>query len=275
MLGGMFLFAAADMHAKFLTASFHPVQIIWFRQFGLTAGVAILIGLHGSSILATGRRRLQAARGALVAVSSLLFVYAVRHVPLADAVAASFVAPFFLTLLGAWLLGERVGIGRWVAVVVGLVGATIIVRPGMGVVHPAILLVLVAAALYAVRQAVGRLLADTDGTLTTIAWTALVASALISLPMPFVWQSPTSPAQWLTLLSMAALAGTGEVLVIKSLEVAEAAVVAPIHYTLIVWGTLYGYLVFGQWPDAWTGIGTAIIVAAGLYTLKRGGRRQA
>ena len=196
MLGGMFLFAAADLHAKLLTASFHPVQIIWFRQLGLAAGVAILIGLHGTSILGTERRGLQAARGALAVASSLLFVYAVRHVPLADAVAASFVAPFFLTILGARLLGERVGIGRWAAVAVGLVGATIIVRPGMGVVHPAIMLVLLAAALYAVRQVVGRLLADTESTLTTVAWTALSAIALISLPLPLIWQWPASLPQW-------------------------------------------------------------------------------
>ena len=269
MLVAMFLFSAGDVIAKLLTESFHPVQIIWFRQWGLLAGVLVMLSVHGLSILKTNRRALQISRGALAVGSGLFFVYAVGYVPLADAVAATFVAPFFLTILGALLLGEKVGVRRWTAVVVGFIGALVIIRPGMGVIHPAVMLVVLAAACYAARQVVGRLLADTDPTITTIAYTALTASLIISIPLPFIWQTPESGAQWLLLLIMAVLAGTGEVMVIKSLEAAEAAAVAPMHYTLIIWATIYGYLIFGQLPDHWTWIGTAIIVGAGIYTLQR------
>ena len=263
------LFSAADMLAKLLTDAFHPVQIIWFRQLALLIGVMILLSRTGASVLRSGRPGLQIMRGVLAVCSGILFVTAVKYVPLADAVAATFVAPFFLTIMGAVVLGEKVGVRRWSAVVVGFVGALIIISPGMGAIHPAVMLVVAAAACYASRQVIGRLLADTDRTVTTVAFTAITASFVISLPLPFVWQTPTTSFQWWALLAMALLAGVGEILVIKSLEVAEAAVVAPMHYSLILWGTAYGYLVFGQLPDQWTWLGTIIIVAAGIYTLRR------
>ena len=269
MLAGMFLFATADVLAKFLTQSFHPIQIFWFRQVALLLGVLMMLGLRGPSILRTDRQRLQITRGILVVCSSLLFIYAVRHVALADAVAASFVAPFFLTILGATLLGEKVGIRRWSAVFIGFIGALIIVRPGTGAIHPAVLLVVAAAGCYATRQVLGRLLADTDKTITTVAYTALTASFIGSVALPFFWQWPDNQLQWLALIAIGLFAGIGEVMVIRSLEVAETGAVAPIHYTMIIWGTLYGYLVFDQLPDHWTWVGTAIIVAAGIYTLQR------
>lgn len=269
MVCAMFLFAAADSLAKFLTDFFHPVQLVWFRQLGLLMGVMVLLSIKGFSVLQTSRPGLQITRGALAIGSGLLFITAVRYVPLADAVAASFVAPFFLTIFGAVLLKEKVGVRRWTAVVVGFIGALVVVRPGMGTIHPAVMLVVFAASLYAARQVIGRLLADTDKTSTTVAYTALSASILISLPLPFFWIWPESSTQWALLLTMAIAAAGGELMVIKALEVAEAVVVAPMHYTLIVWGTFYGFFVFNQFPDQWTLLGTTIIVAAGIYTLRR------
>lgn len=274
MLGGMFLFSAVDTQAKFLTSDYHPTQIIWFRQIGLFIGVMILLAMKGPNILKTRQPALQLTRGALAICSGLLFVFAIRHAQLVDAVAVSFVAPFFLTILGALFLGEKIGIRRWSAVVVGFIGAMIIIRPGTGAVHPAVLLVVIAALVYAMRQVIGRKLADTDKTHTTVAYTAIVGSLLISLPMPFVWRTPETTTHILLIISMATMGAVAEVLVIKALEVAEAVVVAPIHYTLIIWGTIYGYLVFDQLPDIWTWTGTAIIVAAGIFTLRRSNTKQ-
>ncbi len=274
MLGGMFLFSAVDTQAKFLTSDYHPTQIIWFRQIGLFIGVMILLAMKGPNILKTHQPALQLTRGALAICSGLLFVFAIRHAQLVDAVAVSFVAPFFLTILGALFLGEKVGFRRWSAVVVGFIGAMIIIRPGTGAVHPAVLLVVIAALVYAMRQVIGRKLADTDKTHTTVAYTAIVGSLLISLPMPFVWRTPETTTHILLIISMATMGAVAEVLVIKALEVAEAVVVAPIHYTLIIWGTIYGYLVFDQLPDIWTWTGTTIIVAAGIFTLRRSNAKQ-
>lgn len=260
--------------AKLLTSTYHPIQIIWFRQLGLLVGAIFLLFIRGPGILKTAQPALQLTRGILVIFSSVLFVYAVRHVALTDAVAASFVAPFFLTIAGAWLLKEPVGIRRWSAVVIGFIGAIIVVRPGMGVIHPAVMLVVVAAALYALRQVIGRVLADTDSTVTTVAYTAITSSIFVSMALPFVWLMPSTTEHWLLLLGLTLSASVGEVCIVKALEVSQAAVVAPIHYTLLIWGTVYGYFIFNQLPDMWTWIGSAIIIAAGIYTLRRGEQKR-
>lgn len=268
MLCAMFMFAGSDVLAKLLTEDIHPVQIIWFRQLGLLFGMFILLGLKGPTILQTKQLSTQICRGILVIASSLLFVFALRHVALAHAIAASFVSPFFATLLGAVILNERVHPKQWIAITIGFIGALIVVRPGMGAVHPAVMLVLVAAALFGSRQVIGRLLADTDKATTTIAYSAITSSILISIPLPLVWTWPPSDTVWIYLVAMAALAAVGEVFVIKSLEVAEASIVAPIHYTILIWGTIYGFFIFNDLPDSWTIIGSIIIISAGLYSLR-------
>jgi S-adenosylmethionine uptake transporter len=236
---------------------------------GLLIGVFFLLLFRGTSVLQTKQPILQITRGFMAAGSALLFILAISYVPLADAVAVSFIAPFVVTVLGALLLRERVGIRRWAAVTIGFVGSMIVIRPGMDALHPAVMLVVVAAILFALRQIISRALADTDRTTTTIAYTALVGSFLLTLPLPFVWQSPSSTTEIVLLTSIAIMAAGAEILVIKALEVAQAVVVAPMQYTLILWGTAYGYFVFGQFPDMWTWIGAIVIIASGLYTLQR------
>jgi S-adenosylmethionine uptake transporter len=269
MAGGMFLFSAVDTQAKFLTDTLHPIQIVWSRQLGLLIGVFILLALRGLAVLRTQYPGLQITRGVLAASSATLFIVAVSFVPLADAVAVSFVAPFIVTVLGALVLREPVGVRRWTAVAIGFLGAMIVIRPGMGVIHPAVMLVLLAAALFALRQILSRVLSNSDRTATTVAYTALVGSLVLTVPLPFVWRSPTTTIEVALLVGIAILAALAELLVIKALEVAQAVVVAPVQYTLLIWSTIYGYLVFAQLPDLWTWVGALIIVATGFYTLHR------
>lgn len=269
MAGGFFIFSAVDMQAKFLTESLHPVQVAWSRQLGLFLGVVILLSLRGPGLLRTAHPFLQIGRGALAAGSATLFIAAVAFVPLADAVAVTFVAPFLVTVMGALLLGERVGPRRWAAITIGFLGMLLVIRPGLGVFHPAMFLVLAAATCFALRQIISRRLSASDRTATTVAYTALTASLLLSLPLPFVWQTPTWGLEMLLLISIALMAAVAETMIIKSLELAEAVVLAPVHYSLLIWGTMYGWLVFGQLPDGWTWTGALIIVATGIYTLHR------
>ncbi|WP_269581705.1 DMT family transporter [Roseibium sp. Sym1] len=269
MAMGMFLFSGVDTMGKFLTETVHPVQIVWFRQSGLLLGVLVLIALQGRSLLKSSNPKLQIGRGALAACSATLFIVGVGYVPLADAVAITFVAPFMVTVMGALILREPVGIRRWSAVVIGFLGTLLVIRPGMGVVHPAALLLVVAASAFALRQVLSRILAGEDRTRTTVAYTAIVSWGLLTLPLPFIWQTPSGALELGLLLAMAVLAAIGETLVIMALDAAQAVVVAPVQYSLLIWGTLYGFLVFGQLPDGWTWAGAAIIVATGLYTLNR------
>ncbi|MBP0482723.1 DMT family transporter [Sagittula salina] len=266
---GFFSFAACDVQAKYLTEFFHAAQVVWFRQFGLFLGVALLIALKGPGLLRSHLPGLQVARGVCAVCSAVLFVIAVSYVPLADAVAVSFVAPFIVTLMGALFLRESVGLHRWGAVAVGFVGMLIVVRPGMGVLHPAILFVVGAASFFALRQVLSRSLSGADPVMTTVAYTSITSTTLLTLALPFVWTAPPDAFVWLIVAGMALTAALGEVLVIRALDIAQAVVVAPMHYSLIIWGTFYGFVVFGDLPDSWTLVGCAVIVASGLYTIHR------
>ena len=210
MSGGMFLFSAVDTIAKFLTETLHPLQIVWSRQLGLLIGILMILALRGGVILRTRRPGLQVARGAMAAGSATLFVIAVSYVPLADAVAVTFVAPFLVTMIGALVLRETVGIRRWTAVALGFVGVLIVTRPGLGVVHPAVFLVLLAALMFALRQVISRVVARTDPIVTTVAYTALVSSAILTVPLPFVWQPLTTGLELGLLIGMAVLAAFAE-----------------------------------------------------------------
>ena len=269
MAGGMFLFAAVDTEGKFLTETLHPLQIVWSRQLGLLLGVLVLLAYRGFGILRTQHLGLQIARGAMAAGSASLFIFAVSFVPLVDATAVTFVAPFMVTLIAALVLREAVGIRRWTALAIGFVGVLIVTRPGMGVVHPAVFLILIAALLFALRQIISRVVAGTDRILTTVAYTALVGSAIMTVPLPFVWRTPETSIELILLVSMALIAAVAEILVIKALDVADAVVVAPVHYSIIIWATFYGFVVFDQLPDMWTWVGASIIVVMGMYTLHR------
>ncbi|MEZ5668202.1 MAG: DMT family transporter [Alphaproteobacteria bacterium] len=269
MLAGMFLFSAVDAQTKYLVQELPALQVAWARQSGMIVPILFILVLRGRGLLRTARPLLQLLRALLAISSSILFIFSVRFVPLADAVAVSFVAPLAVTILGAIFLGEPVGLRRWTAVAVGFAGAMIVVRPGLGVIHPAALLVLIASTMFAGRQVITRLLSDSDDIITTMAFSAIAGAVLLALPLPFVWQAPDSGLQVLLMASIAAGAAAGEFLVIKALQVAQAVVVAPVQYTMLLWGTGYGYLVFGDLPDHWTLIGSAIIIGSGVYTFYR------
>lgn len=266
---GFFAFAATDTLAKLLTESFHPLQIVWIRTLGLLLGVCVLITIRGTAILNTPKGWLQIVRGVMAVGSATLFIIALKYVPLADAVAVSFVAPFLVTVFGALLLKEPVGLRRWLAVAIGFIGMLIVIRPGLAVFHPAIFLVVIAAMFFAVRQLVSRWLSGIDQIVTTIAYTSIVAFLLTSLAQPFVWSTPTDINTLLIILGLTTFSALGEVLIISALDIAQSVVLAPIHYTLILWSTLYGYFVFNELPDQWTLIGCSIIVLSGLYTIYR------
>ncbi|MEM1360315.1 MAG: DMT family transporter [Pseudomonadota bacterium] len=269
MLLGMFLFSAVDTQAKFLTDTLHPIQITWTRQIGLLLGAVVLIGLRGAALVKTDKLGLQLIRGCCAGLSAACYITAVVHVPLADAVAVSFVAPFMVTVAGAIFLNEPVGIRRWIAISLGFLGTLIVIRPGSGAMHPAVFLVVLAAALFATRQILSRSLATSDSTETTIVYTALCSSVLLTIPLPFVWEQPQTTQEIALCISIAILAALAEICVIKALELALAVVVAPVMYSLIIWGTVYGFLVFGHLPDGWTWLGVAIIVATGCYSFYR------
>jgi S-adenosylmethionine uptake transporter len=178
-------------------------------------------------------------------------------------------------MMAALLLGEHVGLHRWAATIIGFLGALIVIRPGMEGFHPGLLLPLMAAILFAVRQVISRHIGSRDRTETTLAYTALTAFLMLSVVQPFIWQPVGSLKLIAIITSMSLMAALGEFLVIRALEIGQAVFVSPLHYTIIIWASLYGYLIFGQFPDIWTWAGSFVIMASGLYVFHRERKRAA
>lgn len=275
MLLGFVCYSTSDMLSKVLTQSMNPLQVAWLRQLGLLSGILVLLAIKGPQLLRSKHPWMQIARGMTVVVAATSFLTSVAHVPLADATAVTFVAPFMVTALAAIFLGEQIGPKRWIAVCLGFAGTMIIIRPGMNAFHPAIFFSLVSAAAFAARQIISRRLSGVDSTLTTVAYTALSAVFVLSLPLPFIWRNPADGWQLLTMFAIAAIASCGELSMIRALDLGEAVVLSPLQYTLIIWSTIWGVLVFAELPDIWTFVGTAVIVASGIYSIYREAWRRA
>ncbi|NNE89610.1 MAG: DMT family transporter [Silicimonas sp.] len=266
---GFFCFSVSDTLTKLLaTEGVHPLQIVWARQTGLVLVVLLLAIRIGPAILRTQQPGLQILRGALAVLAPLCFAVAFAFVPLAEGIAVTFIAPLIVIALSALFLGENVTRWQWLATMIGLVGAIVIVRPGAGLFHPTIVLAFCAATLFATRQVIGRVLARRDNAETTMAFTALVGFSALSIALPFVWVAPSSPRVALIFAGMALSAAFGEICTIRAVEMASAAIVAPMQYTTILWATLFGWMIFAQLPDVWTWVGTAIIVASGIYIIR-------
>lgn len=268
LVTGIF-FNAADVASKVLTAEISPLQVIWLRYGTFTIiMLAVVWRAGGSSLLRTQRPMLQFLRGLGVTLSSILFVMGLRYLPIADATASSFVAPLFVTALSIPILGETIGWRRWTATLVGLVGVLIVVRPGGSGFQSASLLPVASALAWAFAMIITRMMSRTESPLTTLAYSAMIGFALVSLFMPFVWQ----PLTWTFLLIglfIGVSSTVGHWLLVSAFRYADASLLAPFSYLQLLWASILGYLVFSALPDFWTLVGAVIIACSGLYTAHR------
>lgn len=269
MLAAMAVVPVMDGVAKHLSASFPVLQVVWARYFfHLLILLPVVLWRHGAGALLLRNPWLQVARGGFLLGSTVLFFAAIAVMPIADALALVFVAPLVVTALSPLILGERVGLRRWTAVGVGFVGVVVIVRPGLSAFHPGMLLALGAGTVYAFYSLATRKLSGSAPPLVTLVYTALLGALVMSALVPVVWTPPgTKDLFWMVL--MGALAAGGHFLVIKSFEHAEASLLAPLGYSEIVMATVVGYVAFGDFPDAWTWLGVAIVITSGVYVSLR------
>lgn len=262
------LFAVADTIAKFLTAELPIVQINWMRYL-IFAAMALLLSTRTSGhAFRVQRPRLQILRGCCVVSSSVLFIYGIREIPLAEAASIGFVAPLLITVLSIPLLGEVVGIRRWAAVIVGLIGVLVVMRPGTGAFQPAALWIVASASCWSLGLILTRKMAGTERAATTLLWSAATGVIILSVLMPFNFKMPT-PTQLGLALVQGILSSVGQWMVIQAHRTAPASTLAPIIYVQLIWSTIAGYIVFAAFPDRWTILGAAIIIASGLYTAHR------
>jgi drug/metabolite transporter (DMT)-like permease len=273
ILGATLLFSISDVMAKVLGAHVPVIEIGWIRY----CVFALLI--VGGSFRQGGRwqKRLrlkvaspamQVVRGVMLVASMLLFILALRFMPIADAAAVGFVSPLLITLLSIPLLGEVVGLRRWTAIVIGFIGVLIIIRPGTGAFQPAALLVVGSSLAWAFASVMTRKMSATENPSATLLWSAFVGLGLLSMMVPFVFV-PLAPWQFALNLALGSVATGGQYLMVRAYQYAGASLLAPFSYIQILWATIAGYLVFGALPDRMTLVGAAIITASGLYTIHR------
>ncbi len=262
-------FATMNTFTKELRASDLPVtEIIWGRYFFHFALILLFFPRRIPTLLNTEDKGLQIARSILVLLATACMFIALGLMPLADAVAITFAGPLLIVVLSAVFLREAVGPRRWTAVIVGFIGMLVIIRPGAGAFQFAALLPVAVAFFYALYQIITRLISHRSDPLNMLTYTALVGALAMSVIVPFDWQTPTVQ-QWLMLIAAGFLGGLGHYAIIKAYERSEATLVAPFAYTEIIWATSLGWLAFGDFPDLFTFVGTAIIIASGLYVLQR------
>ena len=273
LLSTVFL-GCSDATAKYLSQTLPPIEITWIR-FLVFAMIMVPAMVPGSPLYAmrTDRVGMQMIRGVMLLASSMFFISGLRYLPIAEASATGFVAPLFVTALSIFFLGEKVGLRRWLATAVGLLGVLIILRPGSSAFHPAAIFPLISALSWACTLILTRMMSGKDRAITTMAYSAIAGVAVVSLLVPFVWVTPTWHGIFFgVLIGIASTAG--QWIVVLAFRYADASVLAPFSYTQLLVVSILGFLLFGEVPDAWTITGAAFIVASGLYTAHRERIRQ-
>jgi drug/metabolite transporter (DMT)-like permease len=269
ILASTVFLGASDATAKYLSATLPSIEIAWIR-FLVFALIMVPAMVPGSPIFAlnTPRPGFQLLRGVALLSSSLFFISGLRFLPIAEASATAFVSPLFVTALSIVFLGEVVGVRRWLATVVGLIGVLIILRPGTSAFHPAAFFPLVSALAWACTLIMTRMMSGKERAATTMAYSSIAGVCILSVLVPFVWVAPS----WHEILFgifIGVASTAGQWIVVLAFRYADASVLAPFSYTQLLWVGILGFVIFGEVPDVWTVTGAVFIVASGLYTAHR------
>jgi drug/metabolite transporter (DMT)-like permease len=223
--------------------------------------------------LLSARLGLHAVRGVVHGIGVMLWFYAMAHIPIAEVTALGFTAPIFTTVGAALFLGERLYARRIGAVLVGFGGTLVILRPGIEVIDPGAVAMLVAAPLFACSFLVAKRLTATESSASIVAILSIFVTLTLAPPALVVWRTPTwEELGWL--LATALCATAGHYTLTQAIRAADLTVTQPISFLQLVWATLLGLYAFGEVPDAWTWAGAAIIVGSATYIAHREATRR-
>lgn len=268
MLVTMFWFVTLDSTAKYLMQSYPVVQVIWARFFFHVIFVALLMGRQLPTQIRSRLWTHQCLRSFFMFTTTVLFFVGLSIMPLATASTIMFMSPIIVTILSIPLLGERVGVRRWIGIVIGFAGALIVLRPGSESLQLSVLVVLAAAFTHALYQIFTRKLRAQDSQMTSLFYTGIVGALATSAVVPFFWQ-PVATLDWLLFVFAGIAGGIGHLCLIRAFQNAPVSVVAPFSYSSLLWATLFGFALFGDLPGLWTLSGAALIICSGLYIFHR------
>ena len=269
------IFAAQDGISRYLGARYDVLTVVTIRYWFFAAFVVVLAAAKGGGVARVVRTRqpvLQIFRGVLLAVEICVTVLSFVLLGLIGTHAIFSMYPLLIAALAGPVLGEYVGWRRGLAILVGLVGVLVILRPGFQVFSPLALIPFVAALLFALYGLLTRLVAREDSAETSFFYTGVVGAVTMTLTVPFFWTPMQGAADWAWMAALCVMGALGHFLLIKAYEVAEAGTIQPFAYFQLVFVTLIALAFFDERPDAWTIAGGALILAAGLYTLIRQAR---
>jgi drug/metabolite transporter (DMT)-like permease len=268
MMGAVFLFSIQNAIGKWLAQSYPIPMLVFFRSFvALLPAYIIVMRAGGPRILRTTRLGAQFGRAVIWGGSNAASFVGFHYLPIADAVALSFAAPLFLTALSYPIIKERVTRERWVAVSIGFVGVLVMAQPSGAENALGVAGSLTCAICSAVGTLTVRDLCRTDHSASIVTWTAIFMT-LMSLPaLPFYWVTPDLRG-WTLFCVMGLIGGVSQYCSTLALSHAPAAAVSPFNYTGLIWGSLIGLLIWGDWPTPAIIAGAAIVTATGLYLLR-------
>ncbi len=259
----------SDAIAKWTIESLPVFQIMFFQACGLMVLASVVAGEPNPvRLIQTDDPWLQAARSACQFVMGYSFYNGLKVLQFADLIAILFIGPLVITAMAHVFLGERVGPHRWAACVVGFIGGLIIVRPGSGLMGWGALWPVLATMVWSIYVVLTRKISVRNSTGNMMLWASLIPLVALAALSPWYWQTPVD-WQWAGLLVIALLSSSSNGLTIRAYTLAPASLLAPFIYAEIIGATIYGWVFWGEFPDAWTWLGASVIVLAGLYVVHR------
>jgi drug/metabolite transporter (DMT)-like permease len=264
------MFATLDSSAKWLVLSFPVMQVIWMRFFVHTVLTAALLGPRvGKKLYQVQNPKLQLLRGLMLTCMTAMNFWALQYLQLAETGAIQFSVPILIALISVWHLGEHQTPARWLAIATGFVGVLIIIRPGSHAFHPAILLSLGNAVMYAIFNLLTRHLGAQDHPAAT-QWISALVPTVVLTPFAFLhWQTPHDWVSWTFILLAGLCGGLGHFASAMAHRYGSAAVLGPFLYQQIIYMTGFGWLMFDQIPDPMVVTGALLVVASGLFLLRQ------
>jgi drug/metabolite transporter (DMT)-like permease len=267
-------FTLGSALVKALTADFPVMEIVMFRSFvGLAAMLPMILRYGGLMTLRTRRPLGHVMRTVYGFIGTVTSVYGFGVLPLVTVTALGFAMPLFLTVVSIPLLGERVGPRRATAVVVGFAGVMIMLRPwhidASSMPLDAVAIVMAGVFTWSLSMINIRQMGEAgERNVTIVTWYSLGTGALAALGCIGNWVTPT-PWQLLSLITAGLLSGFAQLLMTEGYRAAETTLVAPFEYGAIIYATILGIAIWGEWPDVWSLTGVAVLIASGLYIWHR------
>ncbi len=269
LVSAMFTMTAMDAAVKWAVADYSIQQVNFIRSIAAMIVLSPVVWKGGGlSAFRTQKPWVHVWRTLLILVISYTWFFALGRMKLADIGAIVMISPLLITALSVPLLGEKVGLRRWIAVAVGFVGMLAIIRPGTGVFNPVAVLAASVALGYALFVLSNRSNRHTES-LTALTYYPLFGIFIISgLLSSFDWTPPTTGA-WAVMTFVGVCAGIGHLCLTLAFRYASPPVIAPLEYTGLIWAVLFGYLIFDELPDGWTVFGMVLIAGAGIFVVYR------